>query len=272
MESTRFSSAIVPGFVAAALLAAGCGTGAPPSDIVLSAATDTTVRVSWTEPAAGPADSYVVSFKETGTEDWVDFRVATDSMTWADHDPQGKTGEYRVRAVYGGKAYEATETPTSTPVHTGPLTVSELNGPGLSGFGWTRDSGRGSPYAMTQAGSANRVDFYVTDWVAGFAGPTYYIASPDLGPGEPSGIVPAGSWRVSAFTSLLAGGTRPLPAYPSASYHDYTEVPSTPALIGVYTADSCYALVRIDSVDVASGTVHLTTWFQLVKGLRLIQH
>ena len=89
--------------LAAAILAAGCGgTGSPPSEVVLSAATDTTVRVSWTEPSAGPADSYVVSFKETGTADWVDFGVATDSMTWADHNPQGRTGEYRVRAVFGG--------------------------------------------------------------------------------------------------------------------------------------------------------------------------
>ena len=66
---------------------------------------------------------------------------------------------------------------------------------------------------MTWRSSADRADFYATDWVAGFAGPIYSVASPDLGPSEPSGIVPAGPWRISAFTNVLAGEMQPLPTF-----------------------------------------------------------
>jgi hypothetical protein len=33
-----------------------------------------------------------------------------------------------------------------------------------------------------------------------------------------------------------------------------------------------YALVKLSGPDATNGTVRVETWFQLIKGLRLIQH
>jgi hypothetical protein len=40
----------------------------------------------------------------------------------------------------------------------------------------------------------------------------------------------------------------------------------------VVTVSRHYALVRLGSPDTVSGTVQVETWFQRIKGLRLIQH
>jgi hypothetical protein len=143
-------------------------TGGAPTDIALTTATDTTVRVSWAAPAGGAPDSYVVAFMATGTSAWVDFDAVTDSATTTDHNPMGKTGKYRVTAVFGTSIYAAAETPTSAPVHTEATIVSELNAAGLSGYGWTRDSGNGVTFAMIYASKAAEIDFYITDWATGY--------------------------------------------------------------------------------------------------------
>jgi hypothetical protein len=149
---------------------------------------------------------------ETGTADWLDVGSAVDSATHADHNPLGRTGRYRVTAVYGGRPYPATETPTSAPVHTAAMAVGELNSAVYSGYGWSRDSGAGTLFAMGHASNAPRVDFYVTDWAIGSTGPDYYVASPDWGPYEPggSGLVPIGAWRQNWLKSISERGS-PLP-------------------------------------------------------------
>ena len=154
-------------------------TGGAPTGVELSAASDTTVRISWVAPAGALPDGYIAAFMETGTSTWVDFDTVNDSATATDHNPLGRTGSYRVTAVFGSKAYEAAENPTSAPVHTEATLVGELNAAGLAGYGWERDSGNGATSAVTYASNADRVDFYITDWATGFAGPGYYIASPD---------------------------------------------------------------------------------------------
>lgn len=260
-----------------------CGaTGAAPTDIVLSAATDTTVRISWVPPAGGAPDNYVASFMETGTSTWVDFATAADSATTADHNPLGKTGRYRVTAVFGSKAYEAAETPTSAPVHTEAMLVSELNAAGLPAYGWARDSGKGATFAMTYASNADRVDFYITDWATGYAGPAYAIASPDWAPHEPGGLglVPPGTWRATAFRPVLSGDQSPLPPFSSGTYGNNLELAMDSTLVAVCTdpdtdtlgTGRCYALVKVGSPDIVNGTVKVETWFQVITGLRLIQH
>ena len=255
-------------------------SGGAPTDVALTTATDTTIKVSWTAPAGGAPDSYVVAFMETGTSAWVDFGNVTDSATTTDHNPMGKTGKYRVTAMFGTSAYAAAETPTSAPVHTEAILVSELNAAGLPGYGWARDSGNGATFAMIYASNADKVDFYITDWATGFAGPTYSMASPDWGSNEPggTGVVPPGAWRATAFSPALAGEQDPLLAFNSGVYDNNLELGEDSTLVAVCTDTDTlgtgryYALVKLGSPDVVNGTVQLETWFQLIRGLRLIQH
>jgi hypothetical protein len=85
-------------------------------------------------------------------------------------------------------------------------------------------------------------------------------------------VVPTGSWRINSFSDPLASANDPLPVHASATYFSYTDISSDPTLVACYTSDGYYALVRLSSVNSGSGTVQVETWFQLVKGLRLIEH
>jgi len=261
----------------------------PPTDVALSAATDTTIRVSWMAPAGAVPDSYVLAFSETGTSEWVEFGVVTDTLTRADHNPLGRTGRYRVTALFKDREYTATEAPTSAPVHAEATPVGELNSSTYSGYGWERDSGVASVFTTKYASNAGRVDFYITDWTTGFAGPDYAMVSPDWGPHEPggAGLVPAGAWRATWFSSLPSEDQGPLTPFDSTEYaNNLTLLPdSTFAAVvcidTTATADTTdtfvtvsryYALVKLGRPDIGSGTAPVETWFQLIAGLRLIQH
>jgi len=280
--------------LAGLLVALVCGTGCgqlsegPPTALLLTAASDTTVRVNWTPPAGGVPDSYAVAFAETGTSAWLDFGTAKDSATYADHNPLGRTGRYRVSAVFGGRSYPAVATPTSAPVHTRAMDVGELNSAVYSGYGWDRDSGDGSVFTMGYASNASRVDFYVTDWAIGSAGPDYYVASPDWGPREPggSGLVPVGAWRPNGLKSISEGES-PLPPFDSTSYANNLKLAADSTLVAVVCTDTIffadttdtfttverhYAIARFGSPDTVTGTVQVETWFQRIRDLRLIQH
>jgi hypothetical protein len=224
---------------------------------------------------------------ETGTSEWLDVASASDSATRADHNPLGRTGRYRVSAVYGGRPYHAIETPTSTPVHTAAVAVGELNSPVSSGYGWSRDSGVGSLSTMVYASNAARVDFYVTDWALGFAGPDYYVASPDWGPYEPGGgLVPAGSWRPN-WLKALSESQSPLPPFDSTVYANNLKLAADSTLVAVVCTDTVfladttdtfvtvsrhYAIARFGRPDTLTGTVQVETWFQRISDLRLIEH
>ena len=293
-------------FAGLLVLAAGCGnlSEGPPIKLRLTAASDTTIRINWTAPSGSVPDSYVIAFIETGTSAWLDVGSATDSATEADHNPRGRTGRYRVSAIFGSRSYPSTQTPTSAPVHTGATTVGELNSAVYSGFGWNRDSGVGSIFTMGYASNADRVDFYITDWSAGFVGPDYYVASPDWGSHEPggTGFVPVGSWRPNGFNSLSEDVRSPLPAFDSTRYASNLKLGSDSTIMAAVCTDTIvtfdttltidttttidttvtidtlrtvtrhYALVKLGSPDIASGTVPVETWFQRIGDLRLIQH
>jgi hypothetical protein len=291
---------LLTGLLVAFVCGAGCGqlSEGPPTDLVLTAASDTTVRINWTAPAGGVPDSYVVAFAETGTSAWLDFGTANDSATYADHNPLGRTGSYRVAAVFGSRSYPAIQTPTSAPVHTGAVDVGELNSAVYSGYGWDRDSGAGAVFTMGYASNADKADFYITDWATGFTGPAYSLASPDWGPYEPggSGFVPVGSWRPNGFVYLTEDVQSPLPPFDSTRYANSLKLGLDSTLAAVVCTDTAiaidttvdvdsvitidtfisvvhhYALVKLGSPDVANGTVQVETWFQRIRDLRLIQH
>ena len=254
-----------------------CGNivGGAPTGLAIVADTDSTVKLTWSAPAEGTPDKYIVYFKAVGAADYemIANNVTTTSFV---HDPSGKTGTYKVAAKFGSEEYTSPTTVSTVPVPTSVVTLAELNAAGNSGYGWSRTNGNGATYSMTQAANAANVDVYLTDFATGYAGPEYCIASPDIAraddPGA-AGVVPEAAWRMNAIAKGLTNENAPLPAHTDISYAQYQEIDQTPFLIAVYTkADEYYALLKIDSQNTGNGTVQVWSWFQLVKGLRLIQH
>jgi hypothetical protein len=262
-------------FAVTALMLVRCTelTGSEPTDVKLEAATDATVKVSWTAPAEGTPDKYIVSFMETGTTTYVPFDTVT--TTSATHDPAGKTGAYKVVAMFGSTEYAAASAPSSAPIANAATSLSELNASGNSGYGWAKTAGTATTYSMTQAANAASIDIYLTDFATGFAGPEYSIASPDIARGSDpgaTGVVPDAAWRVNAIAKVTGSENDPLPVHSTTTYAQYQEIDQTPFLMAVYTADGYYALIHLDSKNLGSGTVQTKSWYQAVKGLRLIQH
>ncbi len=271
-----FAIAAVGIFAITALTLIRCTevTGSEPTDVKLEAATSSTVKIKWTAPSEGTPDKYIVYFKETGTT--AEVPACTVTVTEATHNPAGKTGSYKVVALFGSTEYAATTTPSTAPVANAATSLSELNAAGNSGYGWTKTAGTATTYSMTQAGNAASVDIYLTDFATGFAGPEYCIASPDIAVGSDpgaAGVVPTGAWRVNAIAKVAGAENDPLPEHTETVYANYQEIDQTPFLMAVYTkTDGYYALIHLDGKNLGSGTIQIKSWYQTVKGLRLIQH
>jgi hypothetical protein len=143
-----------------------------------------------------------------------------------------------------------------------------------TGYGWDRTTGKAFLYDMTVVDSFDKVDFYVTDSAPGFAGPLYKVASPEMAPQDPGGTVPSGSWHMTWFTHLDSTATEDtiLPRFTQSRYRRSSLLDPLPRLVACFTEDSCYALLNVDDVNTATGEAHIESWFQLIKGLRLIEH
>ncbi len=267
-----FTIISIGAFAAAALVLVQCDeiTGGPPLNVRIEARTDSMVRISWAAPVEGTPDVYMVYFEEVGSPSYTGIGE-TEQIEYVDY-PQGITGKYKVMARFGSETYDAVDKPTTVPIENSMAGLAELDAPGNSGYGWNRSSGEDSTYSMEEAGSADVVDFYITDFAVGYSGPTYSVASPDRGPIDPSGVVPPAAWRVTRFVDVSPYEHGPLPSYDQQTYFEFRDINQTPMIIGCYTEDEYYAMVRIDSIDIGTGEVKLTSWFQLVQGLRLIKH
>jgi len=246
--------------------------GGVPYDLMLAAFTDSTVYLTWSAPVGSTPNRYVVSFRETGTA-MFDSVGGTQSLSLI-HDPAGRTGQYQVTAVYDSARYASAETPATTPIENSMLRIPELNGNGNAGYGWSRTTGEVTLYDMTLPDNADKVDLYVTDFAQGHAGPYYSVANPSLAPSDPGGGVPPANWRITEFTYLdsLATENDPLPRYLQSRYEDSSILDSFPLFIACHTEDGYFALVKATDVDTINGTADIQTWFQLVQGLRLIEH
>lgn len=243
--------------------------------IVLSAATDTTVNITWVAPADTGLSRYVILFREVGTTAF-DSVGGTVSSSFI-HDPAHKTGRYQVTAVFANGRFPSAETPTTTPVDNIQRAVPELNGGGNAGYGWDRTSGGAALHDMTNADTAALVDFYVTDFNTGHAGPLYSLASPFLAQTDLGGlgIIPYSSyWWQNHFAYLDSGASEdnPLPRPFSGRYRDSTVLDTFPISIACFTYDSFFGLVKTNDIDTSAGTANIETWFQLIKKLRLIEH
>jgi len=269
--------------VAALVVIQCCGVlGGPPTGVAVSAGpgeSDSTVLVSWTTPAEGSPDKYMVYFRPV-SDSGFGVLGETTARSYA-HNPHGATGQYKVTAVFGGDAYDGAEKPTTIPVAGGPVTLYEINtDSSRCAFGWSRDSGIGKVYSMIDSANCVFVDFYVSDLQAGTGG-ELDVVSPNKADSVDSGaigIVPSASWKTNGFTNPLTYPQYTVPGYqppPNANYFIYTQITMEPCYIGCYTAVDTvkhYALIQVDSADAASGRVWLQSWYQLVPGLRLIQH
>ncbi len=247
------------------------GPGRVPVNVRLEAETDSTVGILWRSPAEGTPDRYSVYFKPMG--ETVYALVAETTENGYVHDPQGRTGWYRVSAWFGAEEHIAPSSPGTIPVHTDTIAVAELNAVGNSGCGWDRSTGTARSFSMRTVGSRDKVDFYITDFKPAASNQfPYSIASPDMGPSDLGGVVPVGGWRLTSFTDPLANENVPLPAYASNSYFNYVDVYHTPCVVGCHTQDGRYAMIKATAVNRENSWVQVETWFQLVAGLRLIQH
>jgi hypothetical protein len=194
--------------------------------------------------------------------------------TFYEHDPDGETGEYYVTA-YSDEGGESgpSEIQSTIPVYTDTLTIYELNASGYSGYGWDLATGIGHTYSMLQQSSIPVVDFYITDWATGFAGPDYYIASPDMiaQDGGNTGTFPSGEWKVNGILSISiseANGILP----PSGDYLNYDDLIGN-SYYGVHTNEDFYGVIHVLGVpNLLDGSVQVETWFQRVPGLRLLKH
>jgi hypothetical protein len=239
------------------------------------------VVISWTVPAEGGPDKYIVYFRAI-TDSGFTVIGETTATSWT-HNPAGMTGRYKVTAVFGADNYDGAEKPTTVPIHSDTTTLFEINSDSSRcGYGWTRDSGIGGVFSMVDSASCADVDFYVSDLQAGFGHSTHKIVSPNkadtIDPGA-TGIVPTADWRVNGFSNALNDEQSPLPSYvppPNANYFIYTELTGTGlSYVGCYTAgetEKHYALIKVNSVDITAGQMKMESYYQLVPGLRLIRH
>jgi hypothetical protein len=242
--------------------------GGSARNLSLAAETDSTVRLTWSPPTEGAPNLYRVMFTPVGQAPVVAIETGDTACV---HDPQGMTGDYRVLARFGGAYFEPEETLSTLPVQTNSTWVDELNGSGKPGLGWPAPGRVGVTYDMSDTAWVDQVEFYVTDFKAGSSGPTYYLASPDLAPGDSGGSVPAGRWHVTSFVELT-NEQGPIPASGDSAWRTAARVPDAPAYAGCCTQQGFYAVVKVTQMRVAQADVRLETWFQPVQGLRLLRH
>jgi len=263
----------------------GCGVlGGPPTGVAVSAGpgdSDSTVMVSWTTPAEGSPDKYMVYFRSAADTGYS--AIGETTATSYAHNPHGATGQYKVAAVFGLDTFPGAEKPTTVPIPTDEIALFEINADSSRcAFGWSRDSGFGKVYSMIDSANCAVVDFYVSDLAAGTGGTINIVspnkAHPDTGASIDTGafgIVPRAAWKSNGFSNPVSAETVPsYQAPPSATYFIYTQV-AQPVPFGVYTAGDTvkhYAFIQVDSVNAAAGKIWLKTRFQLVPGLRLLRH
>jgi hypothetical protein len=248
----------------------GGGSIGAPRSVTLAAATDTTVSISWAAPESLAPIRYTVGFRRLG---YGSFEVIGETTgTSLTHDPLHHTGTYEVTAVYDSFAVSSPTTPATIPVEVTSMQVGELNASTYSGYGWDRTSFDATLYNMAWVDSAGKVDFYVSDFALGYAGPDYSLASPTLGPTDPGGGVPSGNWKATSFSGPLETDTVPLPAYSIQRYVATKTLTPIPCMYSCYTEDGYYVLLECTGVDLTFGTAAIRAWVQSVRGLRLIEN
>jgi hypothetical protein len=242
----------------------------PPRRLRLAASAGVMVRLSWDRGRNPDSTRYQVWFRPGWSGDFALAGAACAGSLV--HDPAGETGDYTVSAWFEDEELSGPDTLSTIPVFTDTLTIGELNTPESAGYGWDSVTRLGRPGSMRDTGAAGLVDFYLTDLAPGHLGPSYYLASPCFGPDDPGGVVPPGPWRETRMVGVLGSPQEPLPEFDSLLYQRVVDVSSFIAHVAVHTPEGHYALVTTYGPDLNRGTIPVCSWFQPVRGLRLIRH
>lgn len=241
-----------------------------PSRLSVAALAGTTVAIRWDGGRNSDSVLYALWFRNHSTGE---FEQIDTAYRWSVvHDPFGATGEYTVSARFRGDEKFAAETLSTAPVHSDTLVMHELNTGLLAGYGWSAGGGIAGLFSMADSASAPFVDVYFTDLAPGYAGPGYYMAGPALGPEDPGGGVPPAGWRKTGLLALWGNTQDPLPEYDSLLYDDLAYVNTVETYLAVYTRDGYYALMVVGAPKPDDGSVPVVSWFQKVRGLRLVEH
>uniref|UniRef100_A0A7C4GDI9 PKD domain-containing protein n=1 Tax=candidate division WOR-3 bacterium TaxID=2052148 RepID=A0A7C4GDI9_UNCW3 len=241
----------------------------PPTELRLSQSSGVYVRLRWNPGRNSDSTRYFVWFRSLDSNRFavVDSVAALSCV----HDPIGATGEYTVSARMGGREAFAAETLSTVPVCTDTVVVFELNAGGPAGYGWDSMTRQGRVLSMTDTALAGMVAWYLTDLTSGHNGPVYYLASPHIGPGDPGGRVPPANWPRSGLVRVWGSSQDPLPEYDTLLYQNTVPVGLSGSDIAVYVSTGHYALMRVFEPDANQGTCPVVSWFQPVRGLRLMR-
>jgi hypothetical protein len=239
-------------------------------DLSLSASAGTQVKLRWNASRHDDSVDYRIWFRHLDSSR---FRcVDSADHTSYVHEPLAQTGDYTVSARLDSAEEFAADTLSTIPVATDTIVLPELNRDSLAGYGWDASTRLGRRRTMRDSLRAGEAAFYFTDFAPGWSGPFYYLASPDLGPQDPGGVVPAGPWPSTGFFPLWGSNQDPLPEYDSLLYQDAVDIGSVRTDVAVHVADGYYALVATLGPDTGTGSVRVLSWCQAVRGLRLIRH
>jgi hypothetical protein len=250
------------------LIIVGCGEdvviSAPGNFVISAAADEISVVLDWDpNPSDEEVDGYIIYFNSVAAD-------TTENETYTHTDPM-ETGDYYVTAYKGEDESDPSTTQTTTPVVATGVALDELNGANESGYGWNTTTGQGAIYSMIDDTHAAVIDFYFTDWAAGFAG-AYGLYSPDLAPtdpGAPAGIVGTSGWKLTGFIGL-ADNFDDVTTLPLTGYLDREDNVAENMTYGIYTEDGNYAMVEVQSINTGTGTVQVRTAFQVVPGLAIL--
>jgi hypothetical protein len=242
----------------------------PPTNLRLSSVAGVTVRLMWNASKTRDSVRFAVWFQSLDSTSFV--KVGEVTGLFLDHAPLGATGRYTVSARRLSEEVFAAETLSTIPIFSDTVIVHELNADSASGYGWDSVTGASRQGSMLDTSDAGRIDWYFTDLGPGYAGPAYYLASPEFGPEDPGGVVKPGPWRRTRLMGILGNPQDPLPEYDSLYYQRVVDVNSPKANVSVYTSEGRYALVSVSNPNPSNGTIRVVSWFQPIPGLRLIQH
>lgn len=158
------------------------------------------VKLTWDAPIEA-IDGYYIYFKPAGSDTWQKTKLTGTATTYT-HDPNKKTGDYKVTAYKGDKESDPTAIKTTIPKETPNIILNELNAAGNSGLGFSLTDGSAFSWSMVAPDAADKVDFYLTDFTAGSPGP-FYISSGDVvataqEAGRPA-QTPTSGWRVNGI-------------------------------------------------------------------------
>ena len=242
----------------------------PPRNLRLSASAGILVRLTWSTGRNDDSAQYRVWFRPVSSGRFG--AVSLVAGTQAIHDPLGQTGEYTVSARLESSEVFGPDTLSTVPIYTDTMMLGELNTSMDAGCGWDSATGIGQLGSMKDTADAALIDAYLTDLTPGYLGPAYYLASPSFGPDDPGNVVPPGPWRSTGLLGILGSPQDPLPEYDSLYYQRLVDVSTFLANVAVHTQDGYYALLTTLGPDLNNGTTQAVSWFQSVRGLRLIQH